>query len=37
VWATDPWVEDGAYQLKVEAWQDQTLRATGIIDLDVAN
>jgi hypothetical protein len=37
LWATDPWVTNGAYEIKVEAWQAATLRATGIVKLSVAN
>jgi len=36
-WATDPWVENGDYELKAEAWAATTLRATGVITVHVAN
>ena len=36
-WATDPWVENGDYELKAEAWTATTLRATGVITVHVAN
>jgi hypothetical protein len=37
VWPTDPWVANGAYEIKVEAWSGGTLRATGIATVYVAN
>jgi hypothetical protein len=36
-WATDPWVSNGTYELKAEAYTGTTLRATGIITVAVAN
>lgn len=36
-WATDPWVPDGSYQIKAEAWNGGVLRATGVITVTVAN
>jgi hypothetical protein len=36
-WATDPWVPDGSYQIKAEAWNGGVLRATGVMSVTVAN
>lgn len=36
-WATAPWVANGTYELKAEAWSGTTLRATGVIDVVVMN
>lgn len=36
-WATDPWVANGAYDIKAEAWEGGTLRATGVIAVSVQN
>lgn len=36
-WATDPWVPDGSYELKAEAWNGATRKATGVIDVVVVN
>ncbi|MGA9524955.1 MAG: glucosaminidase domain-containing protein [Myxococcaceae bacterium] len=36
-WATDPWVPNGAYEIKAEAWNGSTKVATGIIRVTVDN
>lgn len=36
-WATDPWVANGDYELRVEAFAGSTLRATGVVRVTVAN
>lgn len=36
-WSTRGWVGDGAYDLKVEAYSGVTLRATGVVPLNVDN
>jgi hypothetical protein len=36
-WSTDPWVSDGEYELKAEAWSGATLKATGVITVSVHN
>ena len=36
-WATSPWVPNGNYQIKVEAYSGTTLMATGIRGVTVAN
>lgn len=36
-WSTDPWVGNGAYDLKAEAWNGRTLRATGVVSVSVQN
>jgi hypothetical protein len=36
-WATDPWVANGDYDLKAEAWDGTTKKATGVFTVSVAN
>ncbi len=36
-WATNPWVADGAYELKAEAWKGTVLKATGTLRVLVKN
>lgn len=36
-WSTDPWVANGTYELRAEAWSGTTLRATGVITVTVGN
>jgi hypothetical protein len=36
-WATDPWVGNGAYEIRAEALSGTTLKATGSIGVTVAN
>ena len=36
-WATNPWVNDGDYELKVEAFQGSTVVATGLTSVTVKN
>jgi hypothetical protein len=36
-WATNPWVTDGAYELKAEAWKGTVLKATGTLRVLVKN
>jgi hypothetical protein len=36
-WATDPWVQNGSYEIKVEAYTGGMVMATGIRTVTVAN
>jgi hypothetical protein len=36
-WATDPWVPNGAYELRVEAYNGTNKLATGTYTVSVSN